>query len=64
MNFAVNVMGIAAPIVTGLIVRQTHSFTGAFLAAAAILLVGAASFTFLLGRIETLPGPDCAPPAG
>jgi MFS family permease len=57
MNFAVNLMGIAAPIVTGLIVRQTHSFTDAFLAAAAILVVGAASFTFLLGKIETLPGP-------
>jgi MFS family permease len=57
MNFAVNVMGILAPIVTGLIVRQTHSFSGAFLAAAGILVVGALSFVFLLGRIETLPGP-------
>jgi len=64
MNFAVNVMGIAAPIVTGLIVRQTHSFTGAFLVAAAILLVGAISFTSLLGRIETLPGPAKAEARG
>ena len=57
MNFAVNLMGIAAPIATGLIVRTTHSFTDAFLVAACILLVGAAAFMFLLGRIETLPGP-------
>ncbi len=27
MNFAVNVMGIAAPILTGAIVQATHSFT-------------------------------------
>jgi len=64
MNFAVNVMGILAPIVTGLIVRATHSFSGAFIAAACILVVGALSFALLLGRIEPLPGPDagaCAP---
>jgi ACS family D-galactonate transporter-like MFS transporter len=54
MNFAVNAMGIAAPILTGLIVRETHSFAGAFFAAAAILVVGAAAFIFLLGKIETL----------
>jgi hypothetical protein len=58
MNFAVNLMGIAAPIVTGLIVNATHSFIGAFLAAAAILVVGILAFVFLLGRIETMPGPS------
>jgi MFS family permease len=57
MNFAVNAMGIAAPIVTGVIVKETHSFVGAFLAAAAILVVGVLAFLFLLGRIETLPPP-------
>lgn len=57
MNFAVNVMGIAAPIVTGLIVERTHVFTYAFLVAAAILVIGVLSFVFLLGRIETLPPP-------
>jgi MFS family permease len=58
MNFAVNVMGIAAPIATGLIVKATHSFIGAFLAAGAILVVGILAFIFLLGRIETMPGPS------
>jgi dipeptide/tripeptide permease len=57
MNFAVNVMGIAAPIATGLIVKYTHSFTNAFLAAAAILVVGVLAFLILLGPIETMPAP-------
>ena len=57
MNFAVNAMGIAAPIATGVIVKFTHSFTGAFLCAAAILVVGVLAFVFLLGRIETMPPP-------
>jgi MFS family permease len=57
MNFAVNVMGIAAPIATGAIVKATHSFSGAFLAAAAILVVGVLAFVFLLGRIEPMAGP-------
>jgi MFS transporter, ACS family, D-galactonate transporter len=61
MNFAVNVMGIAAPIVTGVIVKETHSFVGAFLAAAAILVVAALAFIFLLGRIENLPAPTGRP---
>lgn len=64
MNFAVNVMGIAAPIATGFIVRTTHSFAGAFLTAACILLVGACAFAFLLGRIETLPGPEARAEGG
>jgi len=57
MNFAVNAMGIAAPIVTGLIVKFTHSFTDAFLAAAVILVIGVLAFILLLGRIEPMPGP-------
>jgi MFS family permease len=60
MNFAVNSMGIAAPIATGLIYKYTDSFTGAFLAAAAILVIGVLAFVFLLGKIETMP----PPPAG
>jgi MFS transporter, ACS family, D-galactonate transporter len=57
MNFAVNFMGIAAPIVSGLILKYTHSFTGAFVVAAAILAVGILAFVLLLGRIEALPDP-------
>jgi len=57
MNFAVNSTGIAAPVVTGLIVKLTHSFTDAFLVAAAILLLGALAFVFLLGRVEVMADP-------
>ncbi len=63
MNFAVNAMGIAAPIVTGLIVKFTHSFAGAFLAAAAILVAGILAFVLLLGRIEPMEGPRPDPAA-
>ncbi len=62
MNFAVNAMGIAAPIVSGYIVKYTHSFSGAFLTAAAILVIGVLAFALLLGKIETMPDP--APEAG
>jgi MFS family permease len=58
MNFTNNVMGVAAPSVTGYILGRTHSFAGAFLIAGVVLLGGIASFVFLLGRIEPLPEPD------
>lgn len=57
MNFANNMMGAVAPIVTGYIVGSTQSFTNAFIVAGVILLVGMASFVFLLGPIEALPEP-------
>jgi MFS family permease len=57
MNFAVNAMGIAAPIATGFIVERTHSFTDAFVAAAWILVIGIVAFLVLLGKIEPMPGP-------
>lgn len=57
MNFANNMMGVVAPIVTGFVVARTHSFVYAFLVAGVVLLVGIASFIFLLGRIEPLPDP-------
>jgi MFS transporter, ACS family, D-galactonate transporter len=57
MNFSNNMMGVVAPIVTGFVVGSTHSFVGAFLVAGLVLIAGVASFVFLLGRIEPLPGP-------
>jgi MFS transporter, ACS family, D-galactonate transporter len=55
MNFVNNLMGVAAPIVTGFIVGATNSFTNAFLVAGVILAVGIVSFVFVMGRIETIP---------
>jgi ACS family D-galactonate transporter-like MFS transporter len=57
MNFANNMMGVVAPIVTGFVVGRTHSFVDAFLVAGLVLVAGVAAFVFLLGRIEPLPGP-------
>ena len=60
MNFANNLMGAAAPIVTGYIVGQTNSFANAFMVAGVILLVGIVSFVFVMGRIEPVPEPEQA----
>ncbi len=57
MNFANNLMGALAPVVTGYVVGRTQSFTNAFVVAGLALLVGVAAFVFLLGRIEPLPEP-------
>ncbi|MDB5936433.1 MAG: transporter [Massilia sp.] len=57
MNFANNLMGAAAPIVTGFIVGATNSFANAFFVAGVILVVGIVSFVFVLGRIEPIPDP-------
>jgi ACS family D-galactonate transporter-like MFS transporter len=57
MNFANNLMGGVAPIVTGYILGRTHSFALAFTVAGVVLLVGVAAFYFLLGRIEPIPDP-------
>lgn len=57
MNFANNVMGAAAPIITGYIVGATNSFTNAFFVAGVILIIGIIAFIFVLGRIEPIPDP-------
>jgi len=57
LNFCNQLAAIAAPIITGYIVHFTHSFAGAFIAAAAFLAVGIAAYIFLLGRIEPIPEP-------
>ncbi len=58
VNLVNNLMGVAAPIITGFIVGITHSFSGAFLVAGIVLLVGIVSYVFVLGPIEPIPGPD------
>jgi ACS family D-galactonate transporter-like MFS transporter len=58
VNFANNLMGVAAPVVTGFIVGLTHSFAGAFLVAGVVLLVGIFSYIVVLGRIEPIPEPS------
>jgi MFS-type transporter involved in bile tolerance (Atg22 family) len=59
MNFLNNMMGVVAPIVTGIIVGATNNFEMAFLVAGVVLIVGIFFYVFVLGRIE----PIAAPPA-
>jgi MFS transporter, ACS family, D-galactonate transporter len=58
VNFTNNLMGVAAPVVTGFIVGLTHSFAGAFLVAGVVLLVGIFFYVVILGRIEPIPEPQ------
>jgi MFS transporter, ACS family, D-galactonate transporter len=57
MNFFNNLVGIAAPIVAGIILDRTGSFAANFLVAGAILVLGILCFLFLLGPIEQIPEP-------
>jgi sugar phosphate permease len=57
MNLFNNLAGFAAPLVTGIIVQRTGSFATAIITAAIILLVGVASYSFVLGKIEPIPEP-------
>jgi sugar phosphate permease len=58
VNLCGQIAAISAPIVTGYIVSQTHSFAAAFVTATVILLLGIVGYTFLLGRIEPIPEPE------
>jgi MFS family permease len=52
-----NMGGVAAPIVTGLLVDRLGSFQMAFLAAAAMLVVAAATYGWMVGRVEPILWP-------
>jgi sugar phosphate permease len=54
VNFSNQLSGIAAPIATGYLVAAHQSFVWAFGVAAIYLLIGIASYIFLLGRIEPI----------
>jgi MFS family permease len=51
-NFAANLAGVSAPVVTGVVVDRTGSFSSALLIAAVLALVGMAAFLFIVRRIE------------
>ena len=57
MNFVANLPAILAPVITGYLVGNSQSFRRPFLVAAAVLVGGMLSYIFLLGKIETIPGP-------
>jgi len=51
-NCIANMAGVAAPAVTGLVVKHTGHFFWAFAVAAAVVLTGAAVYAFVLGPVE------------
>ncbi len=51
-NFIANLAGVVAPALTGFVVDRTGHFFWAFAAAAAVVLAGAATYVFGLGRVE------------
>ena len=52
-NCAGNMAGVAAPLITGWIVKETGSFYFAFIAVCLNLLLAACSYLFFIGRIQT-----------
>jgi MFS transporter, ACS family, D-galactonate transporter len=57
-NFAGNIGGITAPLITGFLVARTGSFLSAFILGPAILVSGLASYWFVVGPLG--PAPDVA----
>jgi ACS family D-galactonate transporter-like MFS transporter len=53
-NFSANLAGIVTPLVIGLAVDLTHSFVGPLAYIAVVALIGAFSYTFVLGDIHRL----------
>jgi hypothetical protein len=49
--------GVAAPAITGMVVEKTGHFVWAFALAAAVVLIGAAMYAFLLGPVEPIDWP-------
>jgi sugar phosphate permease len=58
VNGVANLIGLSAPIVTGLVVEATGSFAGAFAIAGVVTAVGVLSYVVVLGRIEQIPEPS------
>jgi sugar phosphate permease len=54
VNLSNQISGIAAPIITGYVVSATKSYAWAFAISATYLLLGIASYLFLLGNIEQI----------
>ena len=57
-NCVANMAGVVAPALTGIVVKKTGQFFWAFAAAAIVVLIGAATYAFLLGPVEPIVWPS------
>jgi len=53
-----NLAGILAPLLTGFIITATGHFTGAFLLAAAVGVLGFIGWVFMIPKMEPVRWPD------
>ena len=53
-NFAGNIGGVTAPLITGFLIARTGSFISAFILAPALLVSGMFSYWFIVGKLERL----------
>ncbi len=51
-NFVGNIAGILSPIITGVLIEQTGSYTPPFILAAALVAAGPMAFWFIVGDLE------------
>jgi len=56
-NFCTNLAGIVTPMMIGFIVAATGSFFGGLAFIGVLALIGALSYTFLVGRVERIAEP-------
>jgi MFS family permease len=54
-NFVGNVAGIVSPIITGVLIEQSGSYTPPFVLAAALIALGPLAFWLIVGELETDP---------
>jgi MFS family permease len=54
-NFAGNIGGVLAPIVTGFLIARTGAYLPAFALAAGILVVGIFAYGFIVGELKPVP---------
>ena len=50
MNFAGNIPGVLAPIVTGLLIERTHSYYPGFIVAVVILILALPAYWWIVGE--------------
>ena len=55
-NFVGNIAGILSPIITGVLIAKTGSYTPPFVLAAALIAVGPLAFWFIVGGLEAERG--------